>query len=217
MPQAQVEQQGTVTSDQYEALFAVSDAIASHRDRDALLRELAARLRHVVRFEVLSLALHDAATNIMRRHILEGIQPLPPPSDFVFDLVDDPARFAWETQQPFIARNVEQLKCWPKYLELVQRYGGECFCYLPLTTARRRLGALVFGSRQSGTYDNADVHFLQLVANQVAVAVENALAFAEIEALKDKLAKEKAFWRKKFAPNIISVTSSVKAMRFDRS
>ena len=35
--------------------------------------------------------------------------------------------------------------------------------------------------------------FLQLVANQVAVAVENALAFQEIEALKDKLAKENAY------------------------
>jgi formate hydrogenlyase transcriptional activator len=37
------------------------------------------------------------------------------------------------------------------------------------------------------------VHFLQLIVNQVAVAVENALAFQEIEALKDKLAKEKAY------------------------
>jgi formate hydrogenlyase transcriptional activator len=37
------------------------------------------------------------------------------------------------------------------------------------------------------------VGFLQLVANQVAVAVENALAFEEIEALKDQLAKENAY------------------------
>jgi formate hydrogenlyase transcriptional activator len=42
-------------------------------------------------------------------------------------------------------------------------------------------------------YDHADVHFLQLIVNQVAVAVENALAFAEIETLKDKLAKEKEY------------------------
>ena len=42
--------------------------------------------------------------------------------------------------------------------------------------------------------------FLQLVANQVAVAVENALAFQDIEAafreiaaLKEQLAKEKAY------------------------
>ena len=41
-------------------------------------------------------------------------------------------------------------------------------CDLPLTTARRRLGALAFGSRQIAAYDGADVDFLQLVANQVA-------------------------------------------------
>jgi formate hydrogenlyase transcriptional activator len=35
--------------------------------------------------------------------------------------------------------------------------------------------------------------FLHLVANQVALAVENALAFQQIEALKDKLHKEKAY------------------------
>ena len=71
---------------------------------------------------------------------------------------------------------------------------------LPLTTARRRLGTLVFASRQPAAYEAADAGFLQLVANQVAVAVENALAFQEIEAalreiqaLKDKLAKENAY------------------------
>ena len=43
------------------------------------------------------------------------------------------------------------------------------------------------------TYDAADVGFLQLVANQVAVAIENAFAFQEITALKDQLSKEKAY------------------------
>jgi formate hydrogenlyase transcriptional activator len=66
-------------------------------------------------------------------------------------------------------------------------------CYFPLTTARRRLGALVFACKQAGAFDSADVDFLQQVANQVAVAVENALAFDEIEALKDQLHKEKIY------------------------
>ena len=48
-------------------------------------------------------------------------------------------------------------------------------------------------SKQPSAYDAADVGFLQLVANQVALAVENALAFQEIEALKDQLSQEKAY------------------------
>jgi formate hydrogenlyase transcriptional activator len=49
------------------------------------------------------------------------------------------------------------------------------------------------GSDPPSAYEAANVSFLQLVANQVAVAIENALAFQEIEALKDQLAKEKAY------------------------
>src|SRR5262249_47587236 len=63
----------------------------------------------------------------------------------------------------------------------------------PLTTARRRLGTLVFASKRPGAYDAVDLHFLQQVANHVALAVENALAFQEIKALKDQLAKENAY------------------------
>jgi formate hydrogenlyase transcriptional activator len=62
-----------------------------------------------------------------------------------------------------------------------------------LTTARRRLGTLVLTSKQPAAYHASDVAFLQLVANQVAIAVENALAFQELEALRNKLAREKAY------------------------
>ena len=75
----------------------------------------------------------------------------------------------------------------------VREAGLQSCCELPLTTARQKLGTLIFASKQPTAFQEADVHFLQLIANQVAVAVENAMAFGEIEALKDKLAKEKAY------------------------
>jgi formate hydrogenlyase transcriptional activator len=55
------------------------------------------------------------------------------------------------------------------------------------------LGVLGFGCKQAGAYDTADLDFLGQVANQVATAVENALAFDEIEALKEKLHQEKIY------------------------
>ena len=51
----------------------------------------------------------------------------------------------------------------------------------------------MFTSKQPSIYDLVDVPFLRQVANQVAVAAENALAFQEIAALNDQLAKEKAY------------------------
>src|SRR5205085_9623715 len=62
-----------------------------------------------------------------------------------------------------------------------------------LTNDRKRLGTLVFASKEAGAYDDVDVGFLQLVAKQVAVSFENALAFDCIEKLKEKLQKEKVY------------------------
>ena len=63
---------------QYRALLAVSEAIVSHRDLPALFHDLAGRLHQVVRFDYLSLVLHEAATNTMRLHVLETAEPVPP-------------------------------------------------------------------------------------------------------------------------------------------
>jgi formate hydrogenlyase transcriptional activator len=183
--------QPTATGDRYRALLAVTEAIVSHRDLPALFHELAGRLHQVVRFDYLTLVLHEAATNTMRMHVLEP--PEPTASAIVLPPEDDPAGLVWQTQQLLITSSVAELRRWPRLLEQVQSYGVQSYCWLPLTTARRRLGTLVLTSKQPSTYDTADVGFLQHVANQVAVAVENALAFQEIEALKDQLAKENAY------------------------
>ena len=192
--------QATISDEPYRALLAVSEAIVSHRDLSALFHELAGRLHRVVRFDSLALVLHMAVTNTMRLHILGSSEPTSAMPAIVLPVEDDPAGLVWQTQQPLIISSVAEAGRWPRFLERVQPHGLQSLCGLPLTTARRRLGTLVFASRQQATYEAADVGFLQLVANQVAVAVENALAFQEIEAafeeiqaLKDKLAEENAY------------------------
>ena len=193
MSSPELQEKAAASAEQYQALFAVSDAIASHRDLPALFHELASRLGRVVSFDVLSLVLHEPATKVMRLHVIEHSFTLEKPYTMVLSPDDDPAGLVWQTQQPLITSKLSGWQRWPRLMESVQPYGIESGCWLPLATARRRLGTLVFTSKQQAMYDHADVHFLQLIANQVAVVVENALAFQEIEALKDKLAKEKAY------------------------
>ena len=193
MTAAESDEQVAAGEDRYRAMLAVSGAIVSHRDLPALFHELAGQLVQVAHFDALSLVLHDAATDTMRLHVLETPEPIPAGLAIVLRAEDDPAGLVWRTQEPLITSIIDELKQWPRFLERVQEYGVQSYCWLPLTTARRRLGTLVFTSKQPGTYDRSDMRFLQLVATQVAVAVENALAFEEIEALKDKLAEEKAY------------------------
>jgi formate hydrogenlyase transcriptional activator len=193
MTSAPFEGQATAIREPYRALLAVSQAIASHRDLSALFHELADRLHQVARFDFLALVLHDAASNTMRLHVLEATERTLPGAVIVLPPEDDPAGLVWQTQQPLVVSNGDELTRWPRLQDRVKPHGVQSLCWLPLTTARRRLGTLVFVSRQPSAYEAADLGFLQLVANQVAVAVENALAFQQIEALKDKLAKENAY------------------------
>lgn len=191
MTGAHADRPATVTSDRYETLLGVSAAIVAHRDLCALFHDLAGRLRQVVRFDYLTLVLHDATTNTMRMHVLEPPEPTEPA--IVLAPEEDPAGLVWQTQQPYITSSLAELERWPRLLERVQPYGVQSYCWLPLTTAQRRLGTLVLTSREPSTYVTLDMGFLRQVANQVAVAVENALSFQEIAALKEKLANENAY------------------------
>ena len=142
------EGQAIAASDAYRALLAVSEAIVSHRDLPTLFQELAGRLRQVVQFDGLALVLHEGASNMMRLHVLETPEPIPHAPMLALPLEDDPAGLVWQTQQPLITSSADELRRWPGFLERVQPYGVQSFCWLPLTTARRRLGTLAFACRQ---------------------------------------------------------------------
>jgi formate hydrogenlyase transcriptional activator len=193
MTDAHVDGQATATDDRYQALLAISEAIISHRSLPSLFHDLAGQLSRVLHFDFLALVLHEPVTSTMRLHVLETYEPVPPGTVIVLPVEEDPAGLVWQSQQPLITSHIEELKAWPQLLERVQPYQLESYCWLPLTSARHRLGAVVFTSKQACAYEAQDLPFLRLVANQVAVAVENALAFQEIEELNAKLAKEKAY------------------------
>jgi formate hydrogenlyase transcriptional activator len=193
MTGAHFDPQAVASGDAYRTLMAVSQAIVSQRDLHALFRELAERLHQVARFDFLALVLHEATSNTMRLHILETVEHVPPGTVIVLPPDEDPAGLVWQTQKPLITSHVAELKRWPRLLEIVEPYGVQSYCWLPLTTARRRLGTLVFTSKEPGAYATADMDFLQHAANQVAVAVENALAFQEIEALNERLHRENVY------------------------
>jgi formate hydrogenlyase transcriptional activator len=181
------------TCQQYQVLLAVAEAMVAQRDLQTLLHDLAGRLREVVRFDGLVLVRHDAETNMMYRHVFDHADPLPTEPPLAFAVDDEPGGLVLQTQEPLIIANLAKEARWPRYLERVQPLGATSLCILPLTTARRRLGTVVFASRQEAVYGPADLEFLRRLAKLVAIAFENALAFDCIEKLKEKLEKEKVY------------------------
>src|ERR1700722_4699028 len=155
---------------QYRTLLAVSEGIVSHRDLATLFHDLTCRLHSVVRFDYLACSLHDATSNTMRPHVLETTEPIPVQAPTAASVEGDPGGIVLQTQHPLIVSNVAEETRWPQLPDRAKPYGVNSACYLPLTTARRRLGVLIFACKQAGAYDTADVDFLQQVANQVAGA-----------------------------------------------
>src|SRR4029434_2710691 len=73
---------------------------------------------------------------------------------------------------------------------LIAGEGLQSHCFLPLISRQGGLGVLGLGSRGAHAFIPEEVEFLTQVANQVAIAVDNALAYGQITALKDQLAQE---------------------------
>jgi formate hydrogenlyase transcriptional activator len=69
----------------------------------------------------------------------------------------------------------------------------ESGCALPLISRGRTLGVLTLGSRLENSFRPEDADFLMRAAGQLAIAIENRLAYREVAELKDKLAQEKLY------------------------
>jgi formate hydrogenlyase transcriptional activator len=64
---------------------------------------------------------------------------------------------------------------------------------LPLFTSTRDVGVLAVSALTEDAFQPDDIGLLVQAANQIAIAVENALAYREIAELKNKLAEEKLY------------------------
>ncbi|MEI9970796.1 MAG: GAF domain-containing protein [Ignavibacteriota bacterium] len=69
--------------------------------------------------------------------------------------------------------------------------GVRSYCVLPLVTAQHDLVGLAFGSERANAYSDEDIEFMQQVARQVAVAVDNALNHEAARAYEDQLKRER--------------------------
>jgi PAS domain S-box-containing protein len=184
----------------HEALFRVSRAINVYRDPRELFKVLAHELRQVVDFDFVALFLYDPATNKIRNAVLETLRGpgILVPSDFPAE--ETITWWVYHHQEPVLISSRDKEERFPRMMELYKHYGLESACVLPLTTAYRRLGSLSFGARHPNAYSSDESRYLCLVAEQVALAVDNALR-------EDELRRQKAHFEKLFelAPEAIVV------------
>jgi formate hydrogenlyase transcriptional activator len=149
-------------------------------------------MRRVIPHDYASVALHDPESNLLRFQAVEvnsspGLVRPPVPAS----AESTPAGVAFSSGKPtlFDAEGLSRFSSAPMMLG----DGIQSLCCIPLIAKNRVLGTLNIGTRQVGAFQEDDVDLLSQVAAQTAIALDNALAYQQIAALKDKLNKEKLY------------------------
>jgi formate hydrogenlyase transcriptional activator len=165
-------------------LLQITNRVVSKLELSDLLQEISANIRCVLDCNVVGVRLPDPETGELmvkaidsRSELLRGKPVLPLPAETVFRT----GKLANLTK--------EEIAEEPR----VAGAGTKSLCMLPLISHERVLGVLGLGSVKENAFSHDDVSFLSQVANQIALAVENALAYGEISALKDRLARENVY------------------------
>jgi formate hydrogenlyase transcriptional activator len=180
--------------DRLRLLLEINNALVSNLDLRELLKEIAACLRRVIRHDYTALALYDPARNEMRLRALdfpEGKGLIR--EEMAVPLEGSAGGEVFTTRKPLLVDAANANRYQVPIARLAEEEGLRCFCILPLFTSTRDLGTLALGALAENSFQQEDVDLLAQVANQIAIAVENALAYREIAELKNKLAEEKLY------------------------
>ncbi len=180
--------------DRLRLLLEVTNALVSNLDLRELLKQIAACLRRVIRHDYIALALYDPARNEMRLTALD----FPEGKGLIHEEMTIPLEGSaggevFATRKPLLVDAANAQRFRSPLARLAEEEGLKCACVLPLFTSTRELGTLAVGSLGEDAFHQEDIDLLAQVANQVAIAVENALAYREIAELKNKLAEEKLY------------------------
>ena len=188
------QQQLALQRDRLQVLLEINNLLVSTRDVTELFKGIVSSLKPVVQHDYTSLALVDQSSGLMKIHSLDSPAQTPEvKKEFTISLEGSPAGQAISRGEVLIARGVEIDRFHPEVVRFLREQGVQVLCCVPLTTQGRTFGTINFASRNPQTFSKPDVELLRQVASQVAIALENALAFKEIDALKDKLAVEKLY------------------------
>ena len=171
----------------FESLVRISQAIGVHRDPEELFDALAEELHRVVPFNYICMSVQDQRYNTLRDCFIDMENRLLVPVNA--KLADDQRIMSWvyEHQQPLVTSADEIEPRFTRSRESLKRLDIRSICSLPLTTAHQKLGVITFGSKAIDAYSAEEVRFLSLVADQVALAFDDALNFTALQKASEEL------------------------------
>jgi formate hydrogenlyase transcriptional activator len=178
-------------------LLELTNSVVSSLDLREVLRAVSASVRRVMQCHGVSVMLPDATGKYLTGFVIDALENLTPKNydSKLFPIDGSLLGRAFQTGSP-VSGNPAELP--PEFFDDEEQREAfvreiKSVCFVPLISRKRTLGAMALGKCQENGFGKGDVVFLMQVATQVAIAVENALAYSEIADLRDKLAQEKLY------------------------
>lgn len=183
-------------NDRLQLLLNLTNRITSNLELQELLRSISANIREVLRCDAVAIALPEPASESFRVCALD----FPQGKGFLKEdmlqspIESGPPKRAFDTLKPVIVNTVSEGDIGREGYEILVAEGFKSHCFIPLVTRGRALGVLaILRTTTEDAFTTEDVEFLSQASGQIAIAVENALAYREISELRDKLAQEKLY------------------------
>ena len=163
--------------DRLQLLLDLTGQIASNLELGHLLRAASAIIRRIVQCDAVAVHLPDKESSALRL--------------FAFDSHERTSMDEGDDEGHQGSGGAEIYEVFRSKKPIVSRASTRCV--LPLISRDRVLGVLVTDRLKERVFLQQEIDFAKQIANQLAIAIENALAYAEIKELKEQLSREKLY------------------------
>jgi formate hydrogenlyase transcriptional activator len=180
-------------NERLQLLLNLTNRITSNLQLRELLRAVAANIREVMQCDAVAVSLVDSASGTSKLYVLDFPQGKGLIKEERVLTIAGAARRVLETLKPAVVNQVDPSELPAEIYDEVVAEGLKSSCLFPLISRGRALGILSLARTTEAPFTPSDVGFLTQAAGQIAIAIENALAYHEISELKDKLAQEKLY------------------------
>jgi formate hydrogenlyase transcriptional activator len=175
-------------------LLEMTNTLLSNLDITKLLAAIGVCVRHVKEFDYATLALYEGETKMLRVQSVgaaAGRDPLP--SGSLLPITGSPEGWTYVSGKPLILKGAPGEKFPFEISEPLTRESVMSGCWVPLIGREGPFGTLNLFSRHVGAFSDSEAEALSQLAGQIAVALDNALAYRRLADLNARLEKEKRY------------------------
>ena len=173
-------------------MLQLSHALLANMDVRKLLAAISATLGELIPHDCATLALYDPASGgLMVQFLSAGDRELR--GEVRLPIETSPAGAAFRTREPVILQRMWDSEFEPLTIAHLTGQGMQSGCWVPLIHRGQAIGTLMVASRLESSFGQQEAEMLSQVADQVAMAVNNAVAFRQITELRDRLRQEKQY------------------------